>query len=461
MSRWHRLGDAWGFLCAFVRARWGYRFKDRAGLLRWQQQKLRRYLTHDLAHMGYYKDLNRSDLTLLPVVDKTLMLAAFDQFNRPGLVLDQVLAVATQAERERDFKPTLPAGITAGLSSGTSGQRGVFLANERERAIWAGTVLARVLSSQALRQFLNPVASPLRVALLLRANSNLYTTVHSWRLHFYFGDLLAPTTNHVAMLNDLQPHILVAPASVLHTLADAQDAGALSIAPHQVISVAEVLEPDDAQGIALTWGRRPDQIYQCTEGFLASTCHQGRLHLNEELVHFEMDWLDESRTRFMPVITDFTRQTQAFVRYRLDDILRADPRPCSCGRVGLGISAIEGRQDDVLWLPAQGKGVEQAVFPDLVRRAMALAQTQTGLAKPRFSDYRLVQRDGNWEIRLNGAITPDEANAAVEHEIQSLCLATGLVAPTMIFVPWVDDTPGAKRRRIRCQRQPQLDRDAA
>jgi putative adenylate-forming enzyme len=260
------------------------------------------------------------------------------------------------------------------------------------------------------------------------------------------------------MLNGLQPDILVAPASVLHALADVQDAGALRISPHQVISVAEVLEPDDAQRIMQTWGFRPGQIYQCTEGFLASTCCQGRLHLNEELVHFEMDWLDDAHIRFMPIITDFTRQTQAFVRYRLDDILNVDPRPCPCGRVSMCVSAIEGRQDDVLWLPARGSGPDQAVFPDLVRRAMALAQTQTGLAEPCFSDYRLVQTAGAWVIRLNGVAAPDQASAAVEREIQTLCQATGLMTPVLVFEPWVNDTPGAKRRRIRCQVKPQTER---
>jgi putative adenylate-forming enzyme len=427
-------------------------------LLVWQRQKLRRYLTYGLAHIKFYEPLDRRDLSLLPVVEKTHMLVAFEQFNRPGFALDQVLAVAAQAEREREFKPTLPGGITVGLSSGTSGQRGVFLASERECAIWAGTILARVLSAHALRQFLNPVAPALKVALLLRANSNLYTTVHSRRLQFHFGDLLAPMENYVAMLNGLQPEILIAPASVLHALADVQDSRVLRISPHQVISVAEVLEPDDARRIAQTWGCRFDQVYQCTEGFLASTCSQGRVHLNEELVHFEMDWLDDAHTRFMPIITDFTRQTQAFVRYRLDDILQVDPRPCPCGRVSLCVSAIEGRRDDVLWLPARGSEVEHAVFPDLIRRAMALAQTQTGLAEPCFSDYRLVQKARTWVIRLNGVNSPDQASAAVESEIQTLCQATGLMTPELVFEPWVNDTPGAKRRRIRCQVKPQTER---
>jgi phenylacetate-coenzyme A ligase PaaK-like adenylate-forming protein len=126
--------------------------------------------------------------------------------------------------------------------------------------------------------------------------------------------------------------------------------------------------------------------------------------------------------------------------------------------VSFCISAIEGRQDDVLWLPARNTGAEQAVFPDLVRRAMALAQTQTGLPEPCFSDYRLVQTTGTWVIRLNGVAAPDQASAAVEREIQTLCQAAGLMAPALVFEPWVNDTPEAKRRRIRCQIKPQAER---
>jgi hypothetical protein len=89
---------------------------------------------------------------------------------------------------------------------------------------------------------------------------------------------------------------------------------------------------------------------------------------------------------------------------------------------------------------------------------MALAQTQTGLAEPCFSDYRLVQTAGAWVIRLNGVAAPDQASAAVEREIQTLCQATGLMTPVLVFEPWVNDTPGAKRRRIRCQVKPQTER---
>jgi len=53
---------------------------------------------------------------------------------------------------------------------------------------------------------------------------------------------------------------------------------------------------------------------------------------------------------------------------------------------------------------------------------------------------------------------PDQACAAVEREIQTLCQATGLMTPALVFEPWVNDTPGIKRRRIRCQIKPQAER---
>jgi phenylacetate-coenzyme A ligase PaaK-like adenylate-forming protein len=61
-----------------------------------------------------------------------------EKLNRPGITLEQATEVALRAERERDFRPELPGGVTAGLSSGTSGRRHVFLAGRGDRCRWAG-----------------------------------------------------------------------------------------------------------------------------------------------------------------------------------------------------------------------------------------------------------------------------------------------------------------------------------
>ena len=72
-----------------------------------------------------------------------------------------------------------------------------------------------------------------------------------------------------------------------------------------------------------------DQVYQATEGFLACTLVPGHLHLNEDIIFVEKEYLDERR--FYPVITDFKRSSQPVYRYKLNDILVENPEPCSCG----------------------------------------------------------------------------------------------------------------------------------
>ena len=80
----------------------------------------------------------------LPTVDKARMMANFDTFNTCGMTLAEALDAALRAERCRDFSPQV-RGLTVGLSSGTSGHRGLFLVSRAEQAAWAGTILARAL----------------------------------------------------------------------------------------------------------------------------------------------------------------------------------------------------------------------------------------------------------------------------------------------------------------------------
>jgi putative adenylate-forming enzyme len=435
------------FLKAFIRARWGYRFTDRSALERWQRRRVDRYLRKSLTSSAFYRDLSRSRLEDLPIIDKHVLLANFQALNQRHVSLAAATALALRAETERDFRPTLPGDIAVGLSSGTSGQRSVFLVSAHERAAWAGTILGRMLDARSFRQLLNPFAPRLTVTLCLRANSNLYTAVENARIRFQFCDLLKPLAQRLEDIARHKPDILIAPASVLQHLAAAQIAGSLDIQPRRVISVAEVLEPDDALTITRAWHSAPAQIYQCTEGLLGQTCAAGRIHLNEEFMHIEPQWLDAAHARFTPLITDFTRTTQTFARYRLDDILRVDPRPCPCGRVTLRLASIEGRQDDTLWLPDSRGLALQPVFPDVLRQMMV---TSTAVA-----DYRIAQRGHEWTVQLSTlSATEDQVRRQVGESIHGLCARSGWRAPILNFGLWQPQPAGAKRRRIECVRRP-------
>ena len=445
-ERMTRPSDAVTFLTTFVRARWGYRFKSREALERWQEKKLATFQREVLPRIQRYQSSSGVEFGQIPVTGKAEMLAHFEDFNRDRITLKTALDASLEAEHSRNFEQTMPGGITVGLSSGTSGKRGVFLVSRTERSQWAALILSRVLSSASFMRVLNLFKSPLRIAFFLRANSKLYTTVHSFRIKFHFFDLLDGFEKHISRLQALQPHIVIAPPSVLRRISDAQQAGDCTIQPLQIVSVAEVLEQDDQEAIDKAWPMRLCQVYQCTEGFLAYTCPQGRLHLNEEFVYIEKHWLDDEKRRFQPIITDFTRQTQAFVRYRLDDILHVDPNPCSCGRVSVCLESIDGRQDDVLWLPDTRTGDLKPIFPDVLRRSMLLAQNA-------FSEYTVVQERSVVYIALDVHGEWAVAQESVLLELGKLWIRHRVTAPQTVFVPWRRHEVHSKRRRIQCKQK--------
>ena len=420
-------GEARRVVAAFARDRWGPRPPDRASLAAWQQTRIEAFLRVVLPRAPFYQDVPPR-LEALPIVDKATVLADFAAFNTVGVTLDAALDVATRAERSRDFAPTLPGDISVGLSSGTSGTRGVFLVRPEERTRWAGTLLSRLLTTRSLLRVLDLGGPPLRVAFFLRANSNLYTTVASRRIDFAFHDLLVPFEQHLSRLARQQPEVLVAPPTVLRALAEAAAAGGLRIAPAQVVSVAEVLEADDVTAIERAWRVPVQQVYQATEGFLGATCDHGTLHLNEDLLVVQPDWLDQPAGKFAPIITDFHRMAQPILRYRLDDILTLASAPCPCGSPRRALEAVEGRCDDIFYFPSAAGAGWVPVFPDFIRRAVLAAG-------PLLAGYTATQTDlGRVALALAlPAGARAEGEAAITAAVAALCARVGAVMPQLAF----------------------------
>ena len=432
-----------GRLAVLLRTYWTTRrrrFASRAELLDWQAARVVQFLRRTLAHSPYharrFAGRRLEDWPTLPVMDKAAMMAHFDELNTVGVKRDEALAVALRAEATRDYAPVL-RGMTVGLSSGTSGSRGLFVVSPRERAQWAGAVLARTLPGGLL----GILRRPARVAFFLRANSNLYTSVRSRLIRFEYFDLLDPLEQHVTGLNALAPTVLVAPPSLLRLLAEASR---LRIAPQKVIAVAEVLDPLDEAVIAARFGEPVHQVYQATEGFLAATCQHGTLHLNEDLVAVQREYLDEGARKFVPIVTDFHRTSQPIIRYRLDDVLTERAAPCPCGSVRLALESIEGRCDDLFYFPALEDPARLVpVFPDFIRRAVLAAEPAPG-------GYVAVQRALD---RVEFSFTAAEADRAaitssVQANVVALCARLGCAVPRLAFGPEPAREAGRKLKRV-------------
>lgn len=404
-------------------------FPSRDALEHHQRKHLGQFISRHLVRSPYFAPYLSQPLHTWPLMNKSVAMSNFDQINTAGLTLDAVLDCAMAAERSRDFSPTVN-GYSVGLSSGTSGSRGVFVVSPAEQSMWAGVLLGRLLPQGLF--------AGERVALFLRANNNLYSAVRNPWLSFEFFDLLEPLVKQFERLERYAPTVIVGPAQVLRALAQAKTARQVAIDPRKVISGAEVLEAGDRAFLASVFGN-VGEIYQATEGFLGATCPHGTLHLNEAHVLVEPQWIDKHR--FVPVITDFTRYTQPIVRYRLDDILVRRATPCPCGRHEMALEQIEGRCDDMLKLPGQ-TGATVEVYADGLSRAIAHVL-------PLDADYRLVQT-GFAQLTLRVGTAADRLPAYRDH-LDAYLARQGVAVSQLTWALHTDFPPAdfsTKRRRI-------------
>ena len=471
-------------------------FSDRQALERWQKKKLKKHMEYVAEHSELYRGMR--SLEEYPVADKSFMMEHFDALNTVGIKREDAEAFAVRAERDRNFVPKLQ-GVTVGLSSGTSGRRGIFLVSDEEKVRWAGYILAKFLPGSILGSY--------DIAFFMRADSNLYQAVSSKNIRFHFFDIYRDMDEHKKRLEAQKPDILVGQPSLLLMLAAEMERGKLHISPQIVISIAEVLEREDEVYLKKVFRQEMiHQVYQCTEGCLAATCSHGTLHLNEDIVRIEREYLDTCR--FIPIVTDFERKAQPVIRCRLNDILVERKAPCGCSSPFLALEKIEGREDDMFsFLDEQGK--EKMIFPDFIRRCVLFAAgdepveehgirtpedstaeengirtpedstaEENGIRTPedstaeengirtledsaaeehgkyspehRTMEYRIVQKPDR-SIMVY-ADFGDEERARVRREFEKLAGDRKLVLPKITFAPYYRET-GKKLKRVACERK--------
>lgn len=160
-----------------------------------------------------------------------------------------------------------------------------------------------------------------------------------------------------AELNDFDPRLLVAYASIVGPLAQAQLEGVLRVSPEKVVAASEVLGAEARAVARSAWGDVVVDTYAATEtAGIASTCPRGSWHLYEDFVIVEP--VDEAG-RAVPagvtsdrvLVTVLFSRTLPLIRYELTDSIRLATGRCSCGLPFALLDAVEGRTEDILTLP--------------------------------------------------------------------------------------------------------------
>ena len=345
-----------------------YKTKD---IKNYQERRIEKMARYAVARSSffkkYYSGFDLESIWKLPPVNKKIMMENLTDYNTVGLPREEIIDFCLEVEKTRDFSRRLK-GFNVGMSSGTSGNKGVEIVTLGEEKYMKAALLSR---------FDFPKAEKINLAFILRVSTPAFNLDKSGHKLTYVSQL-NPIEKIIAALEKINPNVLSAPPSMLKIIAKEIEAGRLAIKPKRVIAYAEVLYPDVKIYLEKVFKCVIHQIYKCTEGPIAITCKCGNLHINEDLVAVETLDADGSETaKGKPckrmVVTDLYKRSQPIIRYELNDIVVIDENRCRCGSNFRVIKDVQGRADDMFWGMRNGSCAEQFIFQDYISRAIISA----------------------------------------------------------------------------------------
>jgi putative adenylate-forming enzyme len=312
-----------------------------------------------------YSDYNLAsinDLYKLPIINKQILMENFDDINTCGLKLSEVKDYALEKEQNKDYQGYYMGEYVVGLSSGTSGNKGIFITPKAMTKRLPFVFLAR--SGIPLKLL------PFRILFLLRVFSQGFADINSPFIKLKYLSTMTPVEKIIEEINCRKINVLMGPPSLIRLIIPY--IAKIKVKIRMIICYAEVLDKEDKERFALEFNTKVIEIYQASEGQIGSACKHGNLHINEDLVLVELyDSKGEPVTKSGIVaskmlVTNLVNTAQPLIRYEMNDLIVLG-EPCTCGSKFRVIKKVLGRHDDVLYFQTQN-GEEQHIFPDLFSR---------------------------------------------------------------------------------------------
>lgn len=343
-----------------------------------QAASLRRLREYAYARSPFYQRFHKGlfdrPLSELPVLTKAMMMEHFDDLVTDRMLrLEEVRAYAAQGEAGQRYRNRYWVNAT----SGSSGHPGFFLFDDAEwvyilASFARGQEWSGVRINLTHRQRMATVASisPWHMS------SQVAATVKSWWRPSLRLPASQPLPQTVEQLNDWQPEVLIAYASMTGILAEEQLAERLHIHPQVVYAASEVLTQQTRQRVREAWGDEPFDQYGATETADIAAEYRvcRRMHFFEDLVIAEL--VDDHYRPVPPgeygakvLITTLFSRTQPLIRYELNDSVRLSMETHACGLPFAVLDSVQGRVEDALHLPAMAGG-RVAVQPLVFNRVM-------------------------------------------------------------------------------------------
>lgn len=375
-------------------------------------------------YQRFHKGLTSRPLQELPVLTKAMMMEHFDDLvTDRHLHLNQVRDFAAHGEAGQRYLNRYWVNAT----SGSSGTPGFFLFDKVEWvSIMASFARGQEWSGMRIelthRQRMATVASisPWHIS------SQVAATAQSWWRPSLRLPASQPLPQTVQQLNDFQPDVLIAYASMAGILADEQLARRLCIHPRIVYTSSEVLTHQTQQHIREAWGDLPFNQYGATEtADIAAEYKSCRhMHLFEDLVIVEV--VDEHYRPVPPgvygakvLVTTLFSRTQPLIRYELNDSVRVNAKAGTCGLPFAVMESVQGRVEDALYLPTSS-GSQVAVQPLVFNRVMDIIPV---------SGWQIVQQADNGLTVLLTGVRDGLADEALQKDLARSLAQERVVVP--------------------------------
>jgi putative adenylate-forming enzyme len=335
------------------------------------------------------KDVDQFTKDSFPKMNKRTMMENFNTINTKKLDKQELFDFGLKREKTNSMG-LFQNNYSVGMSSGTSGNRGLAVLSKDEMAHYSCLLWARNGIPENIRKKY--------VLFALRINSPAFMEVKKFGVKIIYVDYTHPVKELIDKINEERLNILAGPPSLLSMISKQQKG--IDHRIDCIISYAEVLTDRVKASLQDAFDAPIIQIYQGSEGFIGTTCREGTLHINEDVLHVNLEDIpnsDEDAKRV--VVTDLYRSTQPILNYQLNDLVEEGGK-CSCGSSFRTIKKIHGRMDDIFILRGPN-GQRRYLFPDYVRRGIITASDQ-------ISSYQAIQHDiDNIEIRL---VTEQDSN---------------------------------------------------
>jgi phenylacetate-CoA ligase len=420
---------------------------------RWSVSELRSHQGAELAvlrrfaasrspfYRTFHRGLERAPLNELPPLSKATLMDNFDRVSSQTRV--RLAPVQSYLDSLTDNRPFM-GRYWVSATSGSSGRRSVIASSAGE---WA-RIIASYGRANEWAGISPGLAHHVSLAVVSSTkpwhqSSRVASTVSSPLVRSEGLDAASPLTEIVGRLNQLQPDVLVAYASMIRILADEQLAGRLRIEPRAVNSSSEVLTAEARARATRAWRVPLFNVYAATEtGGIAAECSQHLgMHLFEDLVipevvddHYRPVPEGEPGDRLL--VTVLSSRTIPLIRYELTDRLRLSSRRCPCGLPFSLVDAVEGRTDDVLALPGSAGALIQ-VHPVLFHQTLDLLDA---------AGWQVRQETDGLRI-LVASPGPGFHKRATGGDIQAALTAAGVTVP-QVTITVVGEIPvGAAGKR--------------